>query len=138
MTVQEIETSLIRGISSITNQPESSIAPDKPLHELGIDSLGFVEILVFVEAYLAGHPYFGGQMFSAADIIMLMIPKLAERLPGLDMADYPHLTAWKAKVEARPAFARMRAAALPDGVVPILDFKSPLLYGLKLEDAEAG
>ena len=49
MTVQEIENSLIRGISSITNQPESSIAPDKPLHELGIDSLGFVEILVFVE-----------------------------------------------------------------------------------------
>lgn len=49
MTVKEIESSLIRGISSLTNQPESSVAPDKPLHELGIDSLGFVEILVFIE-----------------------------------------------------------------------------------------
>ena len=49
MTVQEIEDSLIRGISSITSKPESSVAPDKPLHELGIDSLGFVEILVFIE-----------------------------------------------------------------------------------------
>jgi len=49
MTVEEIESSLIRGIASITSQAEASIAPDKPLHELGIDSLGFVEILVFIE-----------------------------------------------------------------------------------------
>jgi glutathione S-transferase len=100
--------------------------------------VGSREILAFADAYLAGHPYFGGQMFCAADIAMAIVPKFAERLPGVDMADYPHLTAWQAKVEARPAFTRMRAAALPDGVVPILDFKSPLLYGLKLEDAEAG
>jgi acyl carrier protein len=25
------------------------VIPDKPFHELGIDSLGFVEILVFIE-----------------------------------------------------------------------------------------
>lgn len=49
MTVQEIETTLIRGIASISNLDVSSVAPDKPFHELGIDSLGFVEILVFIE-----------------------------------------------------------------------------------------
>ena len=49
MTVQEIEQTLIKGISSITNQDASVITPDKPFHELGVDSLGFVEILVYIE-----------------------------------------------------------------------------------------
>ncbi len=49
MTVQEIEKQLVQGISSITNQEASAITPDVPFHELGIDSLGFVEILVFIE-----------------------------------------------------------------------------------------
>ena len=49
MTVQEIENTLIKGIASISNQDASAVAPDKPFHELGIDSLGFVEILVFIE-----------------------------------------------------------------------------------------
>ena len=49
MTVQEIEKILIQGISSIKNLEQSDIAPDKPFHEMGIDSLGFVEILVFIE-----------------------------------------------------------------------------------------
>lgn len=49
MTVQEIENKLIQGIASISNQDASAISPDKPFHELGIDSLGFVEILVFIE-----------------------------------------------------------------------------------------
>jgi acyl carrier protein len=49
MTEQDIEQKLIEGISSITNRDRSAVAPDKPFHELGIDSLGFVEILVFVE-----------------------------------------------------------------------------------------
>ena len=49
MTVQDIELKLIQGISSITNKDASAVGLDKPFHELGIDSLGFVEILVFVE-----------------------------------------------------------------------------------------
>ncbi len=49
MTVQEIESKLIQVISSITNQDASAITPDKPFPDLGIDSLGFVEILVFIE-----------------------------------------------------------------------------------------
>ena len=49
MTVQEIENRLIQGIASISNRDASEILPDKPFHELDIDSLGFVEILVFIE-----------------------------------------------------------------------------------------
>jgi acyl carrier protein len=49
MTEQEIENTLIQGIASISNQDASTVSPDKPFHELGIDSLGFIEILVFIE-----------------------------------------------------------------------------------------
>jgi acyl carrier protein len=49
MTIQEIENTLIQGISSITNQDASAISPDVPFHDLGIDSMGFIEILVFIE-----------------------------------------------------------------------------------------
>ena len=49
MTIREIEDTLIQGISSITNQDASAVFPDVPFHDLGIDSLGFIEILVFIE-----------------------------------------------------------------------------------------
>jgi acyl carrier protein len=49
MTTQEIEDKLRQGISNVTNKDISEIEPDKPFHDLGIDSLGFVEILVFIE-----------------------------------------------------------------------------------------
>jgi acyl carrier protein len=49
MPVHEIEDRLIRGIAAIAKVDASSLPPEKPFHELGIDSLGFVEILVFIE-----------------------------------------------------------------------------------------
>ncbi|MCK9417899.1 MAG: acyl carrier protein [Nitrospirae bacterium] len=49
MTIQEIEDTLIQGIASITNQEASAVSPDVPFHDLGVDSLGFIEILVFIE-----------------------------------------------------------------------------------------
>lgn len=49
MTKEEIETKLLEGISAIMSIDSSSIAPDIPFKELGLDSLGFVEVLVFIE-----------------------------------------------------------------------------------------
>lgn len=49
MTLQDIQNTLVKGIASITSKEEASISVDVPFHELGIDSLGFVEILVFIE-----------------------------------------------------------------------------------------
>lgn len=49
MTLDEIEDKLIQGIASITSADKSSIAADMAFHKLGVDSLGFVEILVFIE-----------------------------------------------------------------------------------------
>ncbi len=49
MTAQEIENTLLEGISSILSTPKAFISAERPFHELGIDSLGFVEILVYIE-----------------------------------------------------------------------------------------
>lgn len=49
MTVQEIEHKLTDLVASLTNRDPAAIGPDTPFQELGIDSLGFVEILVFIE-----------------------------------------------------------------------------------------
>lgn len=80
--------------------------------------VGTLEVLKFVETHLAAHPYFGGESFSAADIMMHLVAVMAGNLPGVDMAQYPRLAAWRQTVEARPAFARASAAALPDGKAP--------------------
>ncbi len=48
-TAQEIENILLDGIAAIISEDKASLAVDKPFHELGVDSLGFVEILVFIE-----------------------------------------------------------------------------------------
>ncbi len=49
MTLEIIQNTLTQGIASILSKDESSIEADLPIHKLGIDSLGFLEILVFIE-----------------------------------------------------------------------------------------
>ncbi|HUJ19826.1 MAG TPA: acyl carrier protein [Nitrospirota bacterium] len=48
-TVQEIESTLTEGVAAILAADKASLGGDQPFHELGIDSLGLVEILVFIE-----------------------------------------------------------------------------------------
>lgn len=49
MTQEEIVQQLIHEVAVIRSLEPASIHPEAPLHELGIDSLGLVELLVFVE-----------------------------------------------------------------------------------------
>ena len=49
MTIENIEERLIKEISIILSIDPSMIIPDTPLHSLGLDSLRFVELLVFIE-----------------------------------------------------------------------------------------
>jgi len=44
-----IEESLIREVAAILSVDPGSIEPEIPLHEMGLDSLGFVELLVIIE-----------------------------------------------------------------------------------------
>jgi glutathione S-transferase len=71
----------------------------------------------FAEDHLAKHPYFGGSVFTSADIMMVFPISYALRMNVADPAKYPNIAAWQTKVEARPAFQRMLAKARPDGRV---------------------
>ena len=71
----------------------------------------------YADDFLATHPYFGGQQFTAADIMMVFPSSYAIRMNVADAAKYPHILAWQDKVQDRPAFKRMLAAARPDGRV---------------------
>jgi acyl carrier protein len=44
-----IEESLIREVAAILSRDPGLIEPETPLHEMGVDSLGFVELLVVIE-----------------------------------------------------------------------------------------
>jgi len=74
-------------------------------------------VVQFAENYLAKHPWFGGPEFSAADIMMMFPLNVATALNLVDVEQFPNVAAWKLKIEARPAYVRMLAAARPDGMI---------------------
>lgn len=47
--VNDIEKDLIEEVAMILNQEAKQISADDLLHDLGLDSLGFVELLVSIE-----------------------------------------------------------------------------------------
>jgi len=69
------------------------------------------------ENFLAEHNWFGGEAFSGADIMMMFPLNVATGLNIVDEAQFPSVAAWKKKIEARPAYQRMLAAARPDGMI---------------------
>ena len=46
---RNIEETLIKEVAAILSMDQGSIGPEVPLHEMGLDSLGFVELLVIIE-----------------------------------------------------------------------------------------
>lgn len=74
------------------------------------------DVVKFADDFLSKHPYFGGESFSAADIIMLFPLNIAESFGVTEMKNYPNVIAWRNKVTERPAYKKMLAAARPDGI----------------------
>lgn len=79
-----------------------------------VDAEGVVK---FADDFLSKHPYFGGQEFSTADIMMLFPVNFAANLNIVDMEQFPNVIAWRKKVESRPAYLRMLKVARPDGLI---------------------
>ena len=75
------------------------------------------QTLIYLEDYLSKHPYYGGQDFSIADIMMYFQVQVVQVFMKTDMTPYPHLVAWAATVAQRPAFKRMRKISLPNGPI---------------------
>ncbi|MGH1420675.1 MAG: glutathione S-transferase family protein [Hyphomonas sp.] len=77
-------------------------------------------VVQYSENYLAANPYFGGDEFSAADIMMLWPLNVAMKLNLVEAENFPQINAWMAKMEARPAYQRMVKAARPNGIPGML------------------
>ena len=73
-----------------------------------------------IEARLGEAPYFAGDAFTAADIIMLFPLTMMRRFTPFDISGLPNLKAYLAKVVARPAYQRTLSVGDPD-VTPYVD-----------------
>ena len=82
-----------------------------------VDSQASVE---FAEDHLRHHPWFGGASFSSADVMMKFPLDVSTDLNLIDAAQFPKVADWKKRIEARTAYQRMRAKALPKGPVGML------------------
>jgi len=67
-----------------------------------------------VEARLGEAPYFAGDEFTAADILMLFPLTTGRIFAPRDLAPFPNLRAYLQRIGARPAYARAMAKADPD------------------------
>jgi len=92
---------------------------------------GSARVLGFAEAELTCSPYFAGEQFSAADIMMHFPLRLAAVAatgnPSVTpifhddhsgLVDYPAVNAFLDRMAARPAFQRAMANCLPSGAPP--------------------
>lgn len=77
------------------------------------------QVLRYLEDHLSRHPYFGGDEFTIADIMMHFDVNFMSMVAKHDMSPYPKLMDWFRRVEARPAFKKMRQVALPNGFIGI-------------------
>jgi glutathione S-transferase len=83
----------------------------------GLDQIGdrTARALAIANDRLAQVPYFAGDTFSAADIMMAYPLKVVRRIPGHDPAALPNVSAYLDRIEARPAHQRANAKAEPGG-----------------------
>ncbi len=72
-----------------------------------------------VEQRLGDSPYFAGDDFTAADIIMGFNLTTMRAFVGRDLADYPNIKAYLARIGERPAYKRAMAKGDP-AMAPML------------------
>lgn len=72
------------------------------------------KFLSFVDDRLAHSPYFAGEEFTAADIMMTFIFTTTRLFVTLDLAPYPNILEYIERIEARPAYQRSQRIAGPN------------------------
>jgi glutathione S-transferase len=71
-------------------------------------------MLPYLEGELAKRPYFAGDQFTAADLMMSYALGLYEPYAGRPLAPHPGIVAYLQKVRARPAYLRAAELAAQD------------------------
>lgn len=72
----------------------------------------FGEHLRYLESEIGGRPWFAGNEFSAADVMMSFPLEAARSRAGLDDR-YPNILGWLERIHARPAYKRALEAGGP-------------------------
>lgn len=109
-------TAMDRILGEIALRPLLDVAPPGTSMLSVLYVGGAQRMLGFFEQSLQDRPYFAGDEFTAADIMMHLPARAADRNRSPDA--YPRLQAWLERVQARPAYKRMLARALPGGPPP--------------------
>ena len=72
------------------------------------------KMLSFVDGKLAGHDYFAGGEFTAADVMMVFAFTTVRHFLDYDLSPYANIQAYLKRIEARPAYRKAMAIAGPD------------------------
>ena len=72
-----------------------------------------------IESRLGTVPYFAGEQFTAADIIMLFPLSTMREFSPRDLTPFPHIRAYLKRIAARPAYQRAMAKADPGYSPPL-------------------
>jgi glutathione S-transferase len=70
-------------------------------------------MLQFLDRELGARPYFAGQAFTAADLMMMFPFFLAKNFLQLDFSPYANIGSYLKRIEARPAYQKAMAIANP-------------------------
>lgn len=85
----------------------AGIAAEQPLRVHARQRIA--QLLAFTDARLAVAPFFAGETFTAADIMMTFPFTITRQYVPVDVAGHPGIAAYVARMEARPAYQRCRA-----------------------------
>jgi glutathione S-transferase len=70
-------------------------------------------MLKYIDSELGARPYFAGQEFTAADLMMMFPFFIAKNFLQLDFAPYANIAAYLQRIEKRPAYQKAMAIANP-------------------------
>ena len=71
------------------------------------------QMLAFVDTELGSGPWFAGAEFTAADVMMAFPFTTMRHFLNVDVAPYPNLTAYLARIASRPAYQKAMTLAGP-------------------------
>jgi len=67
------------------------------------------QLLRFTDARIAEVPFFAGERFTAADVMMTFPFTTTRQFVPVDVESHPHIAAYVERMEGRPAYQRCRA-----------------------------
>ena len=89
-------------------------AAESPIRKRTLDRLA--KMVAYVDGQLAGHEWFAGDEFTAADIMMSFPLTTMRRYLPYSLDEHANIRAWLGRVEARSAYAKAMSLAGPDAI----------------------